>query len=227
MTSPIIIYPCFQECQDFVIDSFWKDIFFACACNKFPKGVRYNCSTGTLLVRYGKKSEAIDLPENAQNICLILLDVFREKLSIYSSKDLQIKRQTLDDRQSQKKINLDCGWKQLKPRSVRDYMILNYVLKCKKKYTLTDLESKKLLTTIQLGFQFKNLISDDVEYSDRKIKDLRGLEFDEEAREWYITNKARASSKSSKSSPSQKFNQSIDRFLREYQKLNQAAITGD
>ena len=93
---------------------------------------------------------------------------------------------------------------------------MNYVSKLKETYKLTSKETKNLLNTIQLGFRFKKLNSEDVEYVEREIKNIRGLEYNSKLREWFITNIYRAVSKSEKVVKTQKFNQSIDKFLRQY-----------
>lgn len=135
---------------------------------------------------------------------------------MYSSRDLQIKKRELDEIQEQRRVNMDCEWKKLKPRSIKDLMIMNYVSQMKQEHDLTPKETKQLLGTIQLGFQFKELNSEDVEYADREIKSIRGLEYIENERGWVVTNSAKPTSKSEKSVATQKFCQSIDRFLREY-----------
>ena len=225
MTSPIIIHPCFQECQYFTLDQFWKDTFLLCACNKFPRGVRYDASLKTLYVRTpgtgGRtRVEVISLSENYEEIYLVLMDVFKEKLGIFSSIDLQVKRDKFKNIQSQNKIDLDCEWKKIKPRALKDQMIINYVSQLKDDRKLTIKESKLLLSRIQLAFQLKKLCSDDVCYSDRRIQSINGLEYDESEKEWVITNPPRLVNKTEKPAVAQKFNQSLDKFARGYKSVH-------
>nr|QBK86540.1 MAG: uncharacterized protein LCMAC102_03350 [Marseillevirus LCMAC102] len=219
MSKPIIIHPSFVECQNFTLDQYWKEIFINCACNKFPRGVRYDNNTHTLYIRTltGTKSkvEAIDLPEKPQDTYITLIQVFREKLGMYSSYDLQIKKGTLEEIQNQHRIDLNCDWKKLKPRSIKDFMILNYVLTLSQKYKLTIKETKQLLTTIRLGFQFKVLKSEDVDYTNGSIMNINGLIYDESLRVWTTTNSPSYSASPSEKVITQKFNQSIDKFLRD------------
>jgi hypothetical protein len=221
MASPIIIHPCFQECQNFTLDQFWKDIFLLCACNKFPRGIRYDSSQKSLFVRTpgtaGRtKVEIVSLPENTEEIYLTLINIFKEKLGIFSSLNLQIKRAELKNIQSQRKIDLDCEWKKIKPRSFKYQMIINYVSKLKDTYNLNIKEAKLLLSRIQLGFHLKKISSDDVCYSNREIQSINGLEYNNLKKEWIIVNSAKIVNKTEKPITSQKFNQSIDRFTREY-----------
>lgn len=218
MSNPIIIHPCFQECQDYTLDQFWKDTFFACACNKFPRGIRYDASKKNLHVRAGNggknKVEVIDLPSEPVEMFKIMISIFRDKLGIYSSHDLQIKRDELDEARSQKRINMDCEWKKLKPRAIKDAILCDYVARLKDEYNLSDKETRKLFLQIQLGFQLKKINSDDVQYSDRAIQNIDGLEYDENTRFWSIPREPKLSSKTEKSVVTQKFYQSIDAYLR-------------
>ena len=99
---------------------------------------------------------------------------------------------------------------------MKDQIIINYVSRLKKEYNIPIKESKLLLSRIQLGFQLKKLCSDDVCYSNREIQSINGLEYDSSKREWLITNTPHVVSKTDKPIVTQKFFQSIDRFLREY-----------
>jgi hypothetical protein len=221
MASPIIIHPCFEECQNFTLDQFWKDIFLLCACNKFPRGIRYDSSQKTLSVRTSApagrtKVEIVSLPENPEEIYLSLINIFKEKLGIFSSLNLQIKREELKIIQSQRKIDLDCEWKKIKPRALKNQMIINYVYKLKESFNLNIKESKLLLSRIQLGFHLKKICSDDVCYSNREIQSIKGLEFNNLKKEWIIVNPPRIVNKTEKPPATQKFYQSVDKFAREY-----------
>jgi hypothetical protein len=221
MASPIIIHPCFQECQNFTLDQFWKDIFLLCACNKFPRGIRYDSSQRTLFVRTAgtggrTKVEVVSLPENIEDIYLTSINIFKEKLGIFSSLNLQIKRDELKNIQSQRKVDLDCEWKKIKPRALKYQMIINYVSKLKETYNLNIKEAKLLLSRIQLGFHLKKICSDDVCYSNYEIQSINGLEYNNLKKEWLILNNPRIVNKTEKPVATQKFYQSVDKFAREY-----------
>jgi len=221
MSLPVIIHPCFQECQNFTLDEFWQGVFFNCACNKFPKGVRYDSSNRTIFLRTagtaGKtKVEVVDLPEKPDEAYFTMMKIFKEKLGIFSSYDLKIRKEEMELIQSQKRIDMDCEWKKLKPRSIKEQLIVDYVSRLRCDYELDLKESKKLLSKIQLGFNLKKLTSADVNYLDRKIQSINGVEFNPETREWTITNEAKKVSKTEKPLPSQKFNQALNKFARDY-----------
>lgn len=220
MTEKNIIYPKFLGCQNYTLDDYWNDVFMGCSCNKFPRGTRYNEKENTLTVRVplvqGKyKTENIQLPEDSKELYECMIDIFKEKMGMYSPLDLHIKREELEDIQDQYKIDLDCEWKKLKPRSVKDTLIMSYGTSLKNKYQLSSKETKNLISVINLGFQFKKLTSDDIDYREREIKNIKGLKFNPETRTFYITNPPRKVNKSEKTVKSQKFLQAVDKYFKE------------
>jgi hypothetical protein len=221
MNIPTVIYPYFEECQDFTMDQYWKDVFFSCACGTFPKGCRFDPNAHTLYTRIQvtntkTKGEAIYLPQKPEEIYLILLDVFKNKFGMFSSKDLQIKKDELEEIQEQQRINMDCEWKKLKPRAVKDFLISNYVSDLQTKYNLTPKEARLLLTNIGVWMQLKKITSDDIDYQNHVILNIRGIEFDKHSRVWSNTNNAKIGGKSDKINKPQKFEQSLDKFARDY-----------
>ncbi|MDX1471861.1 MAG: hypothetical protein R3213_10220, partial [Flavobacteriaceae bacterium] len=120
------------------------------------------------------------MPTEPEHIFNTLINIFREKLSLYSATDLQIKKDEIDQIQNEDPINMDCEWKKLKPRTIKTMLIMNFVNKIREERGLTIKQAKSLLHTIQLAFQFKKLNSDDIVYKDREIKEINGLVYDEE-----------------------------------------------
>ena len=208
----------FEECQKYTFDAYWKDVFHLCACNKFPKGVRYSSQTNTLTIKTSNKLESFDLPTSSKELVFVLISLFREKLRMFSPSDLQIKQSEFDKIKQEHHVEVDCEWKKLKPKSIKEIIKMNYIIELSKKYQLTQKEQKQLLNTINLAFHFKKLSSDHIEYSNGKILNIKGLEFDEEKREWYVTNKMQESSSSNsetKKTSQQNFNSCIDKWIRE------------
>lgn len=216
-----IIYECFEQCQNFTLDQYWKDVFFSCACGKFPKGCRFDPSSNTLYIRIQvtntkTKGEAISLPSTPEELYLVVIDIFKNKLGMFSSRDLQIKKNELDDIQKQYQINMDCEWKKLKPRSVKEFLIINFVKDLQLKHSLTPKETKSLLAHINIWFQLKKITSDDIEYSNKSILSIRGLYFDEKNRIWENKNNCKIASKIEKVNKSQKLEQSLNKFVQNY-----------
>ena len=80
MPSQTIIYPLFAECQSYTLDNFWKDVFLGCACNKFPRGMRYDSQTDTATVKTHAtinhdNTEIIDIPQTPEVAFQILMEM--------------------------------------------------------------------------------------------------------------------------------------------------------
>ncbi len=192
MTSPVAVHPIFSKCREYTFDPYWKDIFARCSYNRFPRGIRYDGRKNTLYVRLpggiiGKK-EFFSLPKVAVDVFTTMMSVFRE-MGLCSQMDLEVKRDEMEKIREQRRVNLDCRWKDLKPRYLKDRMIVRYVLHMKETYGLTQKETKKLLNTIQLGFQLKQLSSDHVKYQNGRILDIDGLEVKD--KKFYVTREIR------------------------------------
>lgn len=221
MNVPTVIYKYFEECQDFTMDQYWKDVFFSCACGKFPKNCRYDPSNNTLYIRLQTsstktKGEAISLPQNPEELFLVMMDVFKNKLGMFSSRDLQIKKDELEDIQKQYQINMNCDWKKLKPRSVKEFLIINYITSLQQQYFLTSKETKNLLTYVNIWIQLKKITSDDIKYENKSIVAIRGMDVDKETKVWKNTNPCRFITKVEKVNKPQKFEQSLNKFISGY-----------
>jgi len=220
MTSQVLIYPIFAECKDYTLDPFWQDIFLKCACNRFPKNLRYNNKNSTINIKTPcaggrSKTEVIDIPDDPVEIFQAMMFVFREKLGLRSTRDLQTQALELEGIKQKIKVDLDCDWKKLKPRTLKDELIMNYVMKLIEEYNLDPKDSRVLLPTIYLGFQYKKLTAEHVEYEKGVIKNIIGLEIDPVEKRFYITNEPKVINKSEKTVQPRRFWRDIDKFLRD------------
>ena len=221
MTTQVLIYPIFAECKDYTLDPFWKDIFFKCACNRFPKNLRYDNKNRVISIKIPcaggrSKSEVMDISDDPIQLFQTMMFIFRDKLGLRSSRDLQTQVLEMEDIKEKNKIDLDCEWKKLKPRTLKDELIMNYVMKLVKENNLNSLESKSLLTTIYLGFQYKKLTADHIDYKNGVINNIIGLEVDADERKFYITNEPKVANKSEKSVQTRRFWRDVDKFLRDH-----------
>lgn len=223
MSTPTIIHPIFQECEKYTLDPYWQDIFHKCACNRFPRGIRYEWRKNIVYVRLpggpvGKsKIETFHLPKESTEIFEMMMTIFHD-FGLRSKRDMDIKKDELLKIRKERSVNLDCQWKDLKPKYLKDRMISNFVLYLKEKHNLSTKESKNLLITIDLGFQLKQLNPEDIEYEKGKITEIQGLEFDSEKRNFYVSRKIKKCSKTDKPSTGSKFLSSFEIYLRESKK---------
>ena len=145
------------------------------------------------------------------------MHIFRELLGFRSDHDIKLSKQELEEIRRQSEIDLDCEWKKLKPRSMRNQILMNFAVTETKAHDLGVKGAKHLYNMIQLGFQFKELTSDDVNYEKGVITSISGLEFEETSGKFVVTNPQKSLARTDKpATRSNRLNQSIDRWIREY-----------
>lgn len=222
----IVVYTRFLECSQYTLDKYWRDIFYSCACNKFPKGSRYDNTKETLHVRYeiGNNkfnNQIFNVPNNllSEELYNILTHAFKNLLNLRSDNDLKLNRLKLEEIRKQCDINLDCDWKKLKPRSLKNNIIMNFVIEKSQEYNLSQSHTLKLYKLILLAFQIKQLSSDDVNYKKGKIIDIKGLTFYEENNETYFMIKNNTNSQRAIAKPIAKrsnVEKSLDKWAKDY-----------
>src|SRR5207253_3397236 len=184
MSTKTIIYPHILACRDLTLDPYWKEIITSCASNKFPKGVKYDNIRGIIHVRYegsGGKScgtESIVLPDKTEELYSKLMHSFKNLIGLRSPSDIKLGRDVLEDIRKKNEIDIDCEWKKLKPRFFKNYILMNYAISKIYEHNLPPKKSNTLYKLIQLGFQFKQLSSDDIEYKKGTITNIKGLKYD-------------------------------------------------
>ena len=217
-----IIHPIFDECKNYTLDGFWKEHFSNFAANRFPVGVRYDANHGNLILKIDGKSEIVALPrDDVFETFGVIMKVLRDKLGFRSTRDLKIQRQNIEDNLDEQRQNfsqdyLTCEWKKIRPRHLKDQLVMDYIANLQHKHSLIPSEVKHLTSVVQLGFQFRSLTADDVVYADGVISDIRNLKFSKTTRK-FTTPPVSVSSKSSdKTSKSQDpFYYAFDKFLKE------------
>lgn len=217
MSSSTIIHPLFEECKNFTLDLYWRDIFTKFALNRFPTGIRYDPTHKNLILKInGKKTEVIALPEEDPAFCFqIVMRIMRDKLNMHSTRDIKSGKEELAIDSQKNVCNLDCEWKKIKPRYLKDQLMMDYIAKLKEKYSLTPQEVKHLISIIQLGFQFKGLSQDDVDFSDGAIQDIQGLSFDRKTRKFTVPEYSSCSKTAEKPPNTDKFYPMLKKYLRD------------
>jgi len=212
-----IIFQIFDDCKTYTLDLFWRDKFAEFACNRFPPGMRYDATHHNLVLKLdGKKTEVIALHEdNPTETFQIIMKVLKEKYDMRSSRDLKIQKKAIDDAMKKREVDLDCEFKNIKPRNLKDQLIMDYIAGLKLEHNLTEKEFKHLISTVHLGFQFRSLSPSDVIYSNCIVSDIVGLEFDEENRIFITPQYSGHVSKPDKSSTADKFYSHSKKFIHE------------
>ena len=213
----------FLNCQDLTFMTFWREILYNCACNRFPRGVKYDQFKNTIRVRYEHagqvKKVTHSIPKDPYERYVLLMYIFKELLGLRSEYDIKFSKQELEEIRLKIDIDLDCDWKKLKSHSMRNQLLMNFVITEVNKRDLDVKCAKYLYNVIQLGFQFKQLTSDDVQYEKGVITSISGLEYDESTKEFIITNPQnpnRTDKPVSKPIKSNRLYQTINKWVHDY-----------
>lgn len=219
MDQSQVIYPIFLNCADLTLDPFWKDVFYNCAGNRFPKGMRIDSNSNQLYVKYtmkkGKtKTDVYNIPADPKDLFSLVLRVCRDCLNKRSPYDLQLLKVEMTDAANASAINIDCEWKDIKHKWLKEFLFIKFTLSLQKRYGITRKETKKLYNTIQRAIDFKKILPEHVVYENKQIVEITGLTFDANKREFIVTNKAKIPNKSDKSKKTQKIISGIKRFQK-------------
>lgn len=212
-----VIFPIFEECKSFTLDSFWRDKFTEFSCNQFPPGMRYDASRKNLVLKIdGKKTEFVSVNDkNPSETFQSMMRILRGKYDMRSSRDLKVQKKTIEEAMKKHEVDLNCEFKNIKPRNLKDRLIMNYISSLKIKHKLTDLEFNYLISVVQLGFQFRSISTSDVVYVDGAVTDITGLEFNEKNRIFTTPKYTGTIPKSEKSSSADKFYSNLKKFIHE------------
>ena len=211
-----LLYPIFEECKKYTLDSYWKDILSDCSINRFPMGARYDPKRNTLTIKTKSHSSVHALPTEPVELYTVLVKIFREELGLKSDREVALQRDKLERIIEARNNAKEGEWKKIKTKLIRDEILMEFTEKLCKEYKLSGTETRKLHSLISLGFQFKSLISDDVVYEDGQITEIRGLEFDEKKKKFFLSSPPIIPNKSDRSTNKDKMYSFLDKFIRSY-----------
>jgi hypothetical protein len=205
-----VVYQFILDCSNFTKDVYWKDILYSCACNKFPKGMKYNHMKQIMYVRSiasGKiKTETLTISQNPEECYNTLIYIFKTLLGLKSDEDIRASVHEIEEARKNNDVNLDCDWKKLKPKSVKNHILMNFAITKiiqdrSDEAETNDKDVIKLYRTIQLGMQFKYLSPEDFDYQNGVINSIKGLDYDKELNKFILTNKQGAIPHTSQNKP--------------------------
>jgi hypothetical protein len=200
-----LIFPQFDKCRSFTLDPFWKDILYGCACNRFPDGLTFDSDKNEIEVEDG---DCYTLPRETKKLFQMMMEIFRGDLGLRSTRDIRFEEKPQEH---------DVSWKKIKPKQIKNKLLADYITTLKQELDLTKQEIKHLTATINIGFQFKSLSSDDVEF-DGKIIKIDGLNFDKKKRIFTIPKAPRCPQKTEKPTQVNVFYNLLDKYLKENEK---------
>jgi hypothetical protein len=169
---PKILYPPFLELSLEETDKFWKNIFEDIAFGIFPSGTYID---NGLYISKMKHAE-FRIPYNnlpKDELLKKVKTLLQTKLNIHSSSELINKQKYISNRLGEQPI---LTWNEIRKKNIKDILIENYVIEMSNKYKLTPVQSRKLLSLITIGLQFKFLTPKDIHF-DTKIQTINGIEY--------------------------------------------------
>lgn len=169
-----IVYHIFLECSKHTEDNFWKYIFEDLAYCKPPYGSYI--SKGFIYCNYKGKEFSYKIEEKDPKVMFEELYIlFKKKLGLSSVEDKSKSKVDLNDIENENIFSL--SWPSIKKKSVKDFIIENYIIEMKSLFSLSIPQTKNLLAVINIAFIFKKLNSEDVTFKDGKILKIKGINF--------------------------------------------------
>ena len=208
----------FEKCKQYTLDFYWKEIFDECSNGRFPKNLKYNGKTLTVFFKNetSQKVERFQLfSSNDKKNYKILMTIFKHKLQLRSPSEIYIVKQTFDNLKDKLDTQQEyTKWSKIKPKYLKNKLIIQFVNGLQDLCNLSDIEAQWLLSTINLGFKYKTIISDNVVLENSKIKLIRGLVFNKSTKTFEITNKININKKSKKQNKQNKMLFYIDKYVK-------------
>lgn len=170
-----IIYPIFLQVSQLATDVFWMYLFEDLAYSTCPFGVCMD--NGTIYCRFkGKKFNYNFQDKDYKEIYTQLVDIMKTKMNIYSKMDYLNNRSEFNNFLQHANYK---EWKEIKKKNIKDVLIENFVIHMKNKYNLTDAQTQRVLCVINIGFHFKIITNNDIEYDSTNclITNINGIDF--------------------------------------------------
>jgi len=169
-----ILYPVFLQVCHLTEDSFWRHLFEDLSYGLCPMGTFID--RGSLCCKLkGKQFSCTYDDKSPTAIYEAFRTVLHDKLHLTSNFDYYnelIQFNTL------LRDTTHLEWSDIKKKNIKDILIENYVIELKKEHLLNNIQTRKLLSSILMGFHFKILTNKDVHYDPNEgcIMSITGVE---------------------------------------------------
>jgi len=171
-----IIYPFFFECCEFAPNNFWKNIFDDLAYGKTPYGTYIN--KDFLCCSYKGKEFIYKIERKDPRV--IYNDIYKllkHKMGVLSNNEKINKRNNFYETESKIKENR-LEWSNIRKKNIKDLLLEIYIINMKNKYNLSVKQARNLNSIVFIGLTFKIITPKDIIYEDFKIKEIKGIEFE-------------------------------------------------
>jgi hypothetical protein len=174
-----ILYPIIYKASLLFEDEFWQDLFKDLSYGKYPKSLYI--SNGILFPSNKKKVFSYSLNPEGKNVEEVASEL-QELIMTYTNLCSDI-----DTNNKKALALLKCGqinnskWSSIKKINLQKQYILNYSTRMRKKYKLSCGSTSHLLILINSAFKdFKTHKSDDVDFENNKINEIKDIVYVEE-----------------------------------------------
>lgn len=170
-----IAYPVFLEACQYTEDAYWENIFEELAYGKAPYGTYI--SKDFLCCSYKKKEFSYKLEKkDARTVFEDVYGLLTNKLGLLSQREKLDKRKAFSEYEDTIKDSRQT-WTDIKKKNIKELLIELYVVRMKKKHSLSLKQSRHLLSIITVALCFKVLTGDDICYKDGQIASIEGIDF--------------------------------------------------
>jgi hypothetical protein len=170
-------YPIFLNASQYATDTFWKYIFEDLAYGRTPYGTYI--TKDFLCCNYkGKEfSYKIDVSKSGEQLYNELYNILFNKFGLLSIEDKQVLRTTFEKTRDSVPLT-NSTWASIKKKNIKQLLIENFVIEMKQIYSLTTVDTKKLLSYIATGIIFKTISNEDIDFQSGKIINISGFNFE-------------------------------------------------
>ena len=183
-TKRIVEFEEFDKLMGIETDPYWKSLFDEAAIGKFPRNFKFQ--NGVLNYKIRSKNIEQNIPKDTEQALIIVKKFFLDTAGILSPDDLKRKKIEEEKRISEMIMNEVVSWNQIRSEKQRMIMISLYVENLGKRYDLNIEERKGLVQNIRIGVLGGYFNSENIEVIGNCIENIRGLEYNEELKEFEI-----------------------------------------
>ena len=173
-----VIYPLIKECEKYVSDPFWKQLFNDMSRGKCPKGIIiFNNTVSSTYKRNGFSYCFTD--KEPEVIADELFNILKTTGCIYSEKDLN------DEKIDNVTVTYK-NWKSIKCKKIKNMLLYDWVIRMTKRYGLSINQSNSLYRLVMMSLnEIKTHKSDDIILDDNgNISEIVDIEYCKESKEF-------------------------------------------
>ncbi len=165
-----LLYSCFLACTDYTDDNFWKNIFEELAFGVCPSSTYINKNYIISNSRGKEFVYKINPDLEPETLFWDVYNLLSEKVGIKSTREIEEYKQNIDNSET-----IYVTWSNIKKKTIRDAIILQYVLEQTDLYELSRSKSRELFNLINLGILLKFIVSKHIILNNGRIESIYGF----------------------------------------------------